>query len=370
MSRSLFKASAAVVAMGILAGCTQNQQQPVVSATPAKARADINPDYRAGVALNVSDKPTPSLDELVNVKPTGAVVPTDPNDKLRFPAMRDSALAYGARGGLAFSSRQINQTLQQKADHLSKIYDFSRLMILGPDGTQVLPPVISEAKKTYETQEAGKSLRVADSFYEIIQQARFAPVAPLWHSYLLREYTPPTPPPDEILPKSDGERDMWRRWITEGWMKGVAQAEAIFQADLNRLERDYTGMVRYRQLLAEGKVSAPVVAKGDFGVTGTGNDMRVNDRALRITRDPLLNTDPSKWSAAVSNVTPTEAATPPGKAPTVPVEPRRATRLLNRDTTQSTDPNLTTQNPSDSAGSTQSNSGVRFDSSKPATRTY
>src|SRR3546814_7794007 len=60
--------------------------------------------------------------------------------------------------------------------------------------------------------------------------------------------------------------------ISDGWKMGVKQARDIFQSDLNRLERDYTGMIRYKVLLEQGKVSAPVIAEGAMGVTGSGLD--------------------------------------------------------------------------------------------------
>src|SRR5690606_25579877 len=56
----------------------------------------------------------------------------------------------------------------------------------------------------------------------------------------------------------------------------------------------------YKVLLEEGKVSPPVLAEGNLGTTGTGQDMRVNDRAIRITQDPTLQVSPRDWSASVT----------------------------------------------------------------------
>src|SRR3546814_13720751 len=92
---------------------------------------------------------------------------------------------------------------------------------------------------------------------------------------------------------------------------GVKQARDIFQSDLNRLERDYTGMIRYKVLLEQGKVSAPVIAEGAMGVTGSGLDMRVNDRTIRITRDPNRETDACRWHARPAGNNHGEATPPP-----------------------------------------------------------
>lgn len=282
-----------------------------LAAVPAGARADVNAGTRLG-DLDIPVVETPSLEQIIAKTPVKKKDDGEKeSDKLRAPAMRDAALSYGARAGLAWTSRGINEQLRSRAAELTKTYDFNRVLIRTPSQATILPPVISEAKETYETADAGKTLRVADTVYEIVEQARFVPIAPLWHSYLVRSYTAPENPPDTLLPKSDGERDAWRRWVTEGWDMGIKQAQEIFDADLRRLERDFVGMVRYKALLEEGKVSAPVVAEGNLGVTGNGTDMRVNDRALRITKDPTLQTPTKGWQASPSPLSESNRLDPP-----------------------------------------------------------
>lgn len=314
--KTMFRTTLLGTSMLVLASCVipaQNVDMRSLGGAEAHYRSDVNPDGRAGSLLEITEEKVPDLNELINIREGSDKELDNPEDKLRYPALREAALSFGARGGLAHTSRQINKILQKRAAEFNRIYDFTKVMVPGPEGTMVLPPVISEARDTYEIENDGKVLRLADAVYEIIEQARFAPVAPLWHSYLVRDYGPPTPPPHALLPKNDGERDLWKRWVTEGWMQGVQQAHEIFQADLNRLERDFTGMVRYRQLHAQGKVNEVIAASTDLGVTGTGQDMRVNDRALRITREATLEMDASKWTPTVSPTKAEQAATPPGK---------------------------------------------------------
>jgi defect in organelle trafficking protein DotC len=226
----------------------------------------------------------PTLDDLINAMPSESEFGEEATeeDKLRRPAIRDTALSYGARGGLAHASYQINRMLQGRADKLDQIYDFQPLMIRGPDNLLVLPPVIVEAKETYELTGGAKSVRIADQVYEIAEQAKFSPVAPMWHTYLIREYSPPKDPPAEILPKTPEERAYWERYVREGWEVGLKQANDIFEADLRRLDRDHAGMMRYTRLLAEGKVNAPIIGRAPMGVTGDGQNMRVNDRSVMI----------------------------------------------------------------------------------------
>ncbi|EPX78065.1 DotC protein [Salipiger mucosus DSM 16094] len=273
-------------------------------------RADVNEGARH--LEDITKAETSSLGELQSIEPLGDELEEDASeeDKLRRPAIKETAQSYGARGGLAHATRQTNLMLRERADKLDQIYDFRKVMIRGPDNSVVMPPVISDAEDTYELSDAGKTVRVADTVYEIISQARFSPVPPMWHSYLLREYSTPKRPPDEILPRTDGEREIWEHHVEEGWKAGVKQANEIFQADLNELDRDYSGMLKFTELLAEGKVSAPVVSKAPMGVTGTGAGMRVNDRAIRITRDPQLQTDSSLWVPTITNGSAGEYARP------------------------------------------------------------
>lgn len=318
--------SATVSFAALLSGCA-------TPAAPAAPSSDIHINSasmssgRGNGDIDLGAQTAPSLDDLVNAIPQKAETLPDSQDKLRAPAMRDAALAYGAQGGLASVSVEINRNLKERAGELSKTYDFSRFMIKGPNGAMVLPPVISEARDTWESQDGGKALRIADKYYEIVAQPVFTPVAPLWHTYLIRQYSLPKPPPDALLPKNDAERKYWGNFVRLGWDMGAKQAREIFQADLRRLERDFTGMVRYRQLLDQNLVSAPVVAGTHLGVTGGDRKVRVNDRAVRITQDPKLSTDPAAWKAAPSMVTKEEAATPPGKTFIAPRAKQDAERL-------------------------------------------
>lgn len=293
-----------------LAGCVT--PQPPAARDPSA----VNPDYKAG-RLEIPVSNVPTLEEVVNKAPSQDKVVKEGEDKLRGGAIKDAALSYGARAGLAWESRVINRMLQERSADLARTYDFQRAMIKGPDNVTILPPVISEARQAWETSEAGKTLRVADTVYEIVEQARFTAVPPLWQAYLVRDYKTPEPPPDSLLPKDSTEREQWRKWVSEGWAMGQKQAREIFQADLERLERDFNGMVRYKALLEQGKVSAPIVADARFGTTGTGQDMRVNDRAIRITRDPTLQVgNPQNWQSAPT--TPGPNGTTTGNAPATP----------------------------------------------------
>jgi defect-in-organelle-trafficking protein DotC len=64
------------------------------------------------------------------------------------------------------------------------------------------------------------------------------------------------------------------------------------------LTKDYHGMVRYRMLLAQDMISPPFALSVDRGVTGGGDQMRVGDRAIRITGRPEFNPGYQSWQPA------------------------------------------------------------------------
>jgi len=93
---------------------------------------------------------------------------------------------------------------------------------------------------------------------------------------------------------------IWKKYVDEGWKCGIQQADTIFRENVGRLKRDYEGMVRYRTLLAQYMVSPPFVAQLDMGVTGGGSDLTVNDRVLRITAFPALQSDSHIWKTEIT----------------------------------------------------------------------
>ncbi len=209
---------------------------------------------------------------------------------LRAQALRETALSLGARGGLAERALQINATLLNYEPLLDRVYRFNGMLL----DDNILPPVLIEARNTLNLS-GGDSIRVADRNYKIVNQAKFVTAAPTWREYLLMAYDLPQLPDRSLLPRNKPERIMWENDLEEGWKAGLQQAELIFMENINRLVRDYRGMILYRNLLAQHIVSEPYVATLDMGITGGGNDMTVNDRLLRITAFPQLQADSSAW---------------------------------------------------------------------------
>lgn len=216
------------------------------------------------------------------------------SSQIRTKAIEDTAMSLGARGGLAWASQKINTLLEKDKWYLETTYNFNGMML----SHGVLPPVLVEGNNSLNLADPN-TIRISDKTYMIVAQARFATTPPNWRDYVWMNFSKPEMPNKLLLPHNKQESKIWKKAIRTGWEKGIAQSYSIFQQNLARLKRDYSGMILYRKLLQEKMVSPPYVSRTELGVTGNGSDMRINDQVLRITELPKLQTDSSNWKAIV-----------------------------------------------------------------------
>lgn len=237
----------------------------------------------------------PDLTSLMNERGTGADPRAVAAARIRNDAMREAALSYGARGGLARRTWEVRKELDVQQHHLDRTFGFHMLTISAPSGLLIEPPIVTEAEKNVLVSGDGQEAAVSDTLIRISREARIVTAPREWRTYLERDWGKVMPPPDVLLPKTEEERLNWAKWVAQGWEAGYKQGDEIFQADLDRLVRDYTGMVRYRWLLAQNMISAPYALQEDRGVTGGGGEMRIGDRALSITGQSELQARPERW---------------------------------------------------------------------------
>ncbi|KVV07486.1 type IV secretory system conjugative DNA transfer family protein [Burkholderia ubonensis] len=215
----------------------------------------------------------------------------------RLNALRDAAFGLGARGGLISESQLINKTLSTQARKLDVTWDFTPMMIQG----RVLPPVLNRVDDIY-AQPDDQVIRIARTKWAFQAQARFTSRPPTWREYLMSDPGPLAPPSSVLYPRDGAERQIWQQAVAEGWENGVKQADDIFQLNLNRLTRDYTGMKNYRVLAYKRMVTMPIVAQMDMPLNTTGKSMSVDETLLRLTVLPEFNTNMKDWQALGSEV--------------------------------------------------------------------
>ncbi|RQR11359.1 type IV secretion system protein DotC [Burkholderia stagnalis] len=214
---------------------------------------------------------------------------------IRLTALKERAIELGVQSGLARRAYEIDQMLEAAKTQLDTVYDFNALLL----DKNVMPAVLVEAKNSL-TQSNADTVRLADATYTIERQARFVTTPLNWRQYLIQEVKPQqrfgaSPVDKATLPTNAAEQKVWAQFVTEGWQLGVSQGNQIFDTSLARLDRDYRGMVLYKSLVIRRMISTPFVAEANMGVTGDGHSMSVNDRVLRITTKPELQTNPGNW---------------------------------------------------------------------------
>lgn len=207
---------------------------------------------------------------------------------LRLKAMTEYAKSVAIRSGIKSRINTIDQTIKSNARTLDAIYDFTPLMI-----DRVVPPVISEANNLYN-QKGDNQINTASKIFKIVKQARFSSTGVNWREYLtfpvessaFEKYAYVA---GDMQPKDDIELKAWQDATIEGWNLGVNQANIILKQGMERLNRDYIGMVRFHQFVMQGKLSMPVINRYNLYDTNDGTTMVMDETMLRITVLPTFN---------------------------------------------------------------------------------
>lgn len=217
------------------------------------------------------------------------------SNKFRETALKETALSLGAQAGLAWRAKAIDDHLVKQTRHLDTIYDFNALML----DNNVLPPVLVEGRNTLNMANT-QTIRISDRTYKVIKQARFITTPPGWRQYLWMDYQKPEYPHVSLLPKNKEEKLIWVAYVEKGWQNGINQANIILEENIARIKEDFVGMILYRKLLAMNMVSPPYVSHTDLGITGDGDEIHIDDKVLRITALPALNTNSNEWRVAIA----------------------------------------------------------------------
>ena len=212
----------------------------------------------------------------------------------RSAAMRAAALAFGARAGLARRGWEIARMLERHGPQLSNIFRF-RDLLLKEGGFTVMPPVAAETRRAFRLGREGERAATAARVVRILARARFVSAPPDWRDYLVRRWPEAEAPVSVLFPRDRGEKERWRGWIAEGWREGVALADDVFAADVDRLSRDFQGILLWKRLALARMATVPSVELGDAPVSGGGRAMRIGEEFARLDKRARLVPRVSQW---------------------------------------------------------------------------
>jgi defect in organelle trafficking protein DotC len=214
-------------------------------------------------------------------------------------ALIDVGLSLGVKAGMGAELHQIAQVIEVNERNLDTVYDFGRFLIQG----RVVPPVITEARDLYN-QDGDFTLRLSGAMYKIESQARFSSVAPTWRDYLSFALDSEAPGQTaymaSIVPKTSDEQELWKAAVADGWHQGMVQADLMFKHAMDRMNRDFAGMIRFHTFVAEGKLTMPAIASEAIPVTRDGQTMAVDETLLRITTLPTFDSVPDHWKGVIT----------------------------------------------------------------------
>ena len=257
-------------------------------ATPAVGR-----DRSAGGPPPASAAPPPTLTELAAAPPSREISAEFGAEKRR-QAMRAAALAYGSRGALARRGWELNRLLENLADQLSGVYRF-RALLLRRGEFSILPPVAVETASAFRLDPAGRQAATARRILRIVADARIVSAPPHWRDYLVRSWPAPSAPVSALFPRTQEEEERWMAWIAEGWKRGMVLADDIFAADLDRLNRDFEGMVLWRRLRRAQMATMPTLTAERAAVVGTPLVMRIDETVGKLGAPVRFNLQASDW---------------------------------------------------------------------------
>ena len=212
----------------------------------------------------------------------------------RRSAMRSAAIGYGARAGLARRGWEIARMLERHAAQLSGIFRF-RDLLLEEGGFSVMPPVAAETRSAFRLGRDGARAASARRVVRLLAAERLVSAPPDWRDYLMRRWAAAEPPVSVLFPRDARERERWGAWVADGWRRGVTLADDIFAADLDRLGRDFGGIVLWRRLHLARMATAPAVAVEGAAVSGGGRTMRIGESFARLGAPARLVPQASTW---------------------------------------------------------------------------
>lgn len=246
-----------------------------------------------------------SLDDLSALTPRSQREQTrDAQEELRAEIVRDGGLVAGTQGGYSQRAGEIHAILARRAGELDRIYNFVPLMF---ESGRVISPVIELVDDVQAVEGDGSALRETNRVLRVVRPARLVTAAPTWRDYLTIGSAKLERPDDGVLPRSGSERDIWRSAVAEGWAQGRRQADLVYQTQLEELTQAYEGMLRYRDLLAQGMIEPAKVGQSDLGIVRQDGELRIGDTLYTLKAGARFS-DPKAWRPVVTPSTGSESS--------------------------------------------------------------
>ena len=213
------------------------------------------------------------------------------------------ALQVGAQHAFLSRMGEWKGRFYEAEEMLNKQYDFGAIMRVahhGDSSMYLLPAVIQKANDVTALSNDFKTIRISDIVWVIRKPERLVTRPPNWRAYLIYDdQIEPTNPPAEVLPETPEEIGLWKEWVSEGWARGILQADQEVADRIRALSEDYLGMIRYVRLAYEGKIDTPFISREYADVVGGGDEMRERETIFTLTKPVRLNPNMETWQPLI-----------------------------------------------------------------------
>ncbi|MBB4861409.1 defect-in-organelle-trafficking protein DotC [Pseudomonas nitritireducens] len=218
----------------------------------------------------------------------------------RSRSMRDAALSVGAQHGYVATMNELRKQLDAESDTWEALFPFKDVMRIASKGDKslfYLPPVIIKTEGLTSTDENHKVIKISNTYYEIYKEERVVLNAPDWREYLLIDIPVDlSKPVGALLPKTPAEQQLWSDSVAEGWQAGVNMANEEMTARVRNLGTDFTGMVRYLQLVeGTGQMTPTFLAEQTINRVKSKNGMHIGQTTIAITAPATFNDNVGGW---------------------------------------------------------------------------
>jgi hypothetical protein len=258
---------------------------------PKEAKPDVAYAEDAGGQYLVVDVPVEAsagprrgepeeLAGLLEMK--GAEEKTTAVNLLRPLAIREAAQLVTLQTAIAYRYKQLLESTERHAAVLDAAFDFSPLLMT--EGAALIqPPVLTRSGASLRIEKADTAT-AAETAYDLLEPARFVPVAPHWREFLMVGAFPePEKPNPAVLPKNDAERAIWRAAVREAWAQGLAEADQLYADNVARMTRQYRGIMLYHLLTAQRILSEVGSASASGPLTASDSKLYIGQQVYRIT---------------------------------------------------------------------------------------
>lgn len=223
----------------------------------------------------------------------------------RLTAMRTAAQTYGAQKGYLDHMRSLKNEIKSRSDEMDSLYDFGVLMRISTDDASeryLVPPIISTTSGHQKLSSDARTITITDTRHSIERDAMLTTEPPNWRQYLIYDDTSEIIAPASILtPDNKVEEALWLLWEKDGYNAGVIQAEREMITRIRRLGRDFKGIVGYMTLLAQNKISKPVVVKSQVALEGSDQTLNENVIVYKLAAPSKMNSDQDDWVPLVGH---------------------------------------------------------------------